>query len=137
MHLVQQFSDRVGIASRVIERMASDSSVNIQFASHVHKGSRAPRVLSFKEAVGNGRPIKLISSDGDSRAWQDFIGELSNDHAVKGLKELSLSVGCAAAGDIQGALEHGMYATGEAAQGIWDTFTGRAIGGWNGGVDRQ
>jgi hypothetical protein len=88
-------------------------------------------VMRFLDANGIPRPI-IKASDIESSAWQKYMDQLP-EHTKEGLKELALSYGCAASGDIQGALEHGLNGTIECAQQVWENFKST----WNGGVDRE
>ena len=76
------------------------------------------RVLSPDQA----RYTPIASSA--EEAWEAF----RSSHQGEGLKELGLAAGCAASGDVNGALEHGINATVECAQGFWDQITGNV--GW-------
>lgn len=88
-------------------------------------------IRRFLDVNGIPTPV-LLTGETESKAWQNFMDSLP-EHTKEGLKELALSYGCATSGDIEGALEHGLNATIECSQQVWENFKST----WNGGVDRE
>lgn len=112
--LVQQFVEKAPDLARAFER----GTERMLFHSNVQHRIMNPSVIHPKPDI----PIMLVA-DNESSAWQDFMDKVVPEHTREGLKEIALAYGSAASGDIEGALEHGVNATVEAAQQFLDNLT--------------
>lgn len=147
---VLKFADGLGRAIDITTRVGvGSSSLNpsdrlFQLANTIDELSLMPvhtavgrrlipmsEINRFLDINGVPRPM-ILTGETESSAWDKFMDTVP-DHTKQGLKELALSYGCATSGDLEGALEHGLNASIECAQQVWENFKST----WNGGVDRE
>lgn len=112
--LVQQFAEKAPDLSQAFQR----GTERMLYYSNVQPRIVNPSIVVPRRDI----PIVLVN-DSESSAWQDFMDKVVPEHTREGLKEIALAYGSAASGDIEGALEHGVNATVEAAQQFLDNLT--------------
>lgn len=115
--LVEKGPNLMNAFERAQERLAFDRNIEI-----------APRVFTFHEVLqqqnSDRLPIILCeANEGNDNNWvdrndrqQDAADQL--ERSLEAMKEGLLAWGCAAAGDLEGAVDHGA----QAAEKTWENF---------------